>query len=323
MRLILCTVTRLSLAACLAWGWFCSAAGALEHLPGAAQSVAAFAETPTMTPMAALTSEAGLFASWRADHQERAARDGWIKTDRPSFTLSDSTVPMGWLQVESGYLYSFATFTPSSGGRGLPQGDTQQRFHTLPELNLRYGLNQWCELRVEWAGVALQQIESNGWTETYTSFAGLEVGLKLQVTQQRGWIPRSAFVPSLVLPTSSSVSRVGSTLDYIYTWDLTERFSIGGSTGAVFLDIENINFNNGFQSVIARFQFSPRFSVFCEYYGFFRGDFDDFSWSPLGDMGVQWRPLANLQIDWRIGLPLEDVDPPESFFTGVGASVRY
>ena len=230
---------------------------------------------------------------------------------------------MGWLQVESGYLYSFATFTRMPRRRGLPLGDTTQQVHTLPELNLRYGLNTWCELRVEWAGVNFQESESISWTEDETILAGLEVGFKLQVTQQRGWIPRSAFVPSLVLPTSSTVSRVGSTLDYIYTWDLTERFSIGGSTGAVFLDLENIRFNNGFQSVIARFHFSPQFSVFCEYYGFFRGDFDDYSWSPLGDAGVQWRPLANLQLDWRIGIPLDDFSPPDSFFTGVGVSVRY
>src|SRR5699024_7457534 len=108
------------------------------------------ADVEPLLPLAPLTSEAGFFARWRANHQERAARDGWIETDRPSFTLASSTVPQGWLQLESGYTYSYSNYP----------GWTAERWntHTFGELNLRWGLTNRLELRVLWGGTQFANV---------------------------------------------------------------------------------------------------------------------------------------------------------------------
>jgi hypothetical protein len=306
----------------------------------AAQPLPSEVEAEPVVPLESFTSESGWLARWQADHQRRAAKDGWIQTDRPSFTLSDSTVPKGWIQLESGYLYSYAhEHTP--GSRGLPSYDGTLNTHTLPELNLRWGLTNWAELRVSWGGVRMQyqRYESYWGIDDYfdSVIDNLEIGAKFQVTQQNGWIPKSALVASVILPTGSDYYFLGNRLfyndqvmpaiDYVYTWSVTERFSIGGSSGAVIGDVDEFAARNYFQSVIGRFHYSPALSLFCEFYGSldrrYRFTYDTYDWHPFFDTGIQWRPLANLQFDWRIGLPLGGEYQMNGLFTGVGVSARY
>jgi hypothetical protein len=284
------------------------------------QAPSATAAEPVV-PLENFTSESGWLARWRADHRRRAASDGWIQTDRPSFTLSDSTVPQGWIQLESGYTYAhgqepFSTF------------DYSQQTHTLPELNLRWGLTDWVELRVLWAGVRAENIKIDYGSSVdhhdRTLTANMGVGAKIQATEQRGWIPKSAFVTDLFMPTANADAGWVPLVDYIYTWSLTERVSIGGSTGAVFNDLtEDIAIMQYFQSVILRFHWTPRTSLFFEWYTTASKQAGDTYWYPIADTGIQWRPLANLQLDWRIGLPLGGERQMSGVFTGVGASVRY
>lgn len=279
-----------------------------------------------VVPLQSFTSEAGWFARWRASHQRRAATDGWIQTDRPSFTLSDSTVPKGWLQAESGYTYAYAHEIDNSGGIDV---EIDQYTHTAPELNVRWGVTDWAEVRVGWGGIRSESTRLDagfGPVNFDTTLnANMEVGVKLQTTQQKGWIPKSAFVTSLFLPTGDTSSDVAPAIDYIYSWYLTERFSLGGSTGAVFSNATDFGIMNYFQSVIGRFHYSPRFSFFCEYYTYLLNDTfnDDLVWSPFIDTGIQYRPVANLQFDWRVGAPVGGEPQMDGIFTGVGASLRY
>ena len=282
-----------------------------------------------MVPLESFTSESGWLAQWQADHQRRAATDGWIQTDRPSFTLSDSTVPKGWIQQETGYLYTYAHEGYFS--------EMTRDVHSLPQLNFRWGFTDWAELRVGWGGVNLFHVDyEHSNTYNFQQTANLEVGAKFQATRQNGWIPQSAFVVSAFLPTGDQIvmwpyttrnDQVMPALDYIYTWTLTERFSIGGSSGAVIGNIDGFDVQQYFQSVIGRFHCSPTFSMFCEFYGTYDRRYwfsdDYYDWSPFFDTGIQWRPLANLQLDWRIGTPLGGSYQMDGVFTGVGASFRY
>ncbi len=249
-----------------------------------------------------------------------------IKTDRPSFTLSDSTVPKGWIQLETGwnYLYSHQSFMDS----GM-RVDFDQHVNYLPDLNLRYGVTSWAELRVEWAGVAMvRQQFSEASTGTilaegsFTDSANLGIGTKLQVSRQHGWIPTSAFVTEIYLPTADG-DEVMPLVDYIYTWQLGESFSLGGSTGFVVSDIGSAEIDNFFQSVIFRYHHTARLTWFAEYYASFDRYAGDTEWFPMFDCGVQWRVWPNFQLDSKIGTPLGGEYQSDGVFTGVGASVRY
>jgi hypothetical protein len=310
-------------------------------------------EAEPLAPMVPISDEAGFFARWRADHQARAARDGWIETDRPSFTISSATVPQGWLQAETGYVYAM---------RNNPHSVSQNPRHVLPELTLRYGLFPRLELRASWMGMMLFEDTNRDPLTT-----NIQVGLKYQVSNSRGWIPQSALLASLFVPNGDGAflpvpsnaynrnNHVAPLLDYIYTWSLSERWSLGGSTGAVFDVYDEFDINEFFQSAIVRFNWTPKWMLFFEGYavfgqqpsqrhtssgwyglpsgfsGVYFGSLttsyssatnaeDDYVATYL-DSGVLWRPLANVQFDWRAGLGLND--DSDSFFTGVGASVRY
>jgi hypothetical protein len=291
----------------------------------AAQPLPSEVEAEPIVPLESFTSESGWLARWQADHQRRAAKDGWIQTDRPSFTLSDATVPKGWIQLESGYTYSDMR-ERIEDPRGLPPY-YDVKSHTLPELSLRWGLTNWAELRVLWGGVRENTQTVSGrfgsYTVSYTETADVGVGVKLQVSEQRGWIPKSAFTTDLFVPTSNYYNIWVPVIDYIYTWSLTDRVSLGGSTGAVFANLANqIAINEFFQSAILRYHWSPQVSLFIEWYTMVR-NYDGATWYPFTDLGIQWRPLANLQFDWRIGIPVGDVTDVDGLFTGVGVSVRY
>jgi hypothetical protein len=221
--------------------------------------------------------------------------------------------------------------------------------HTAPELALRYGLTNRFELRAIWAGFSLLgdgQFAQFDYTDSRTY--NLQVGLKYQVSQNHGWVPQSALVASLFLPTGdgwtmpvpsnlpNKSGHVAPLVDYVYTWQLTERWSLGGSTGGIFDGDNGFRVTEYFQSVIFRFQWNPRLSLFFEGYSFFGSQEFNVSsgWpyyyhysyersytAPYLDAGVLWRPSRNVQFDWRAGLGFGD--DADNFFTGCGLSFCY
>jgi hypothetical protein len=286
-------------------------------LPDLGQALAVEPLTPIVSSDS-FVSEPGFFARWRAGHRKRVNRDGYIETDRPSFTLSDSTVPKGWLQVETGYEYwnLQESVTLST--------DFHRTLNALPNLVVRYGWNDWIELRAEWGGVAMvdEWYESGGNTlaeRDYTVDADLKVGVKLQTTRGGGWIPKSALVTNLRLPTGDGSGNVEPDVLYIYAWSMTDSFSLGGMTGAYFNDFFSDPAISFAQSLIARYYCSPAFDLFYEFYWLI----DDGDWSSIMDAGLRWRPLANLQFDWKIGAPIGNEPQLDGVLTGVGVSFRY
>jgi hypothetical protein len=306
--------------------------GQLEQLPSVDMSSA------PVVPMADFIDESSWLDRWRQSHEDRADADTTsIVTDRPSFTYSSSTVPQGWAQVEMGYLYASKNGSPSNS------------IHTLPELALRYGLTNRLELRAIWTGVSLLgdgQFARFDYSDSRTY--NVQVGIKYQVSQNHGWVPQSAIVSTLFLPTGDGWTmpvpsnlpnrsgHVSPLVDYVYTWQLTEGWSLGGSTGGIFDGDNGFSVTEYFQSVIFRFQWNPRLSLFFEGYSFFGSQeinlnygwpyYYNYSYersytAPYLDAGVLWRPSRNVQFDWRAGLGFGD--DAENFFTGCGLSFRY
>lgn len=312
-------LARLCTAGCCAllfFSWNVPTHGA-QPLPVLDAPLAAEPLAPMVSPHN-FASEAGFFTRWRAGHRQRARRDGYIETDRPSFTLSDSTVPMGWLQVESGYEYWSLQESVTSST------DFHRTLNVLPNLFVRYGWNDWIELRAEWGGVAMvdEWYESGGTRlaeRDFTVDADLKLGVKLQTTRGGGWIPKSALVTSLSLPTGDGSGNVDPDVLYIYNWSLTDSFSIGGMTGAYFNACFSDPAISFAQSVIARYYCSPAFDLFYEFYWLT----NDGDWSAIMDAGLRWRPLANLQFDAKVGTPIGNEPQLDGILTGVGVSFRY
>jgi hypothetical protein len=254
--------------------------------------------------------------TWLATHDERNENvDTPIQTDRPSFTAAHTLVPKGWVQVESGY-----QFTYNRNG-GLLTNSNQ-----APQLNLRVGLADWVEWRTLWAGVeTVGEHTLNGGLHRFeTSSANMQTGFKFRATKENGLIPQSALITTLFLPTGSASSGTGHVsplVAYIYCWSLAEPWTLTGSTGTVLARHGNEGVDESFQSVVLGQEWSDQLSSYAEWYVVNNQDASGSSTPHTMDAGVLWRPLSNIQFDWRAGFGLNN--SADDFFTGVGFSARY
>jgi hypothetical protein len=261
--------------------------GMIAVVIGASMGTSSFAQGPVR--------------NWLAEHDQRVAdNDSYIQTDGPSFTRANSIVPQFMMQLETRYQYGS---TPT--------------VNQFPQFDLRYGVSKRFELRAEWLGVATGP--------GLRSSQDLELGFKYLTTEQRGWIPQSALMFELFTPTgygSQSIGHVAPELDYIYGWTLNDKWSVGGSTGAIFGQPPDSGVTQYYQStIINRSWADGHLIAFGEAYSRFGAPANPGAARPSLDTGLLWRPMHNLQFDWRVGMGLNQQATP--FFTSGGASFRY
>jgi len=147
-----------------------------------------------------------------------------LVTDRPDFTESALTVPVGRVQVEAGF-----TLTR----------DGDENEYTLPETLLRLGVAERWEIRLELPSVAFLE---NGADEE--GLTDMSVGFKWQFVEQEGNRPDVALLGSLTLPTGDdSFGEEGVRPGAILAagWDLSESVGEGWSLGvnAGFVEADN------------------------------------------------------------------------------------
>ncbi|GIW95818.1 MAG: hypothetical protein KatS3mg110_3859 [Pirellulaceae bacterium] len=107
------------------------------------------------------------------------------------------------------------------------------------------------------------------------------VGVKLALSQQQRWWPESAVILQLGVPTGArafSHRHLESGVNWLYGWDITERWSIAGSSGAqtgselvlVSLPLGEFSFRDQqivfHQSVTTGWAFTERVGGFFEYF---------------------------------------------------------
>jgi hypothetical protein len=237
---------------------------------------------------------------WFGDKAAPTSSNSYLQTDGPSFTRSNTTVPQGMVLLESRYQYS-----------ARPNVDS------APQLDLRVGLMPGIELRAEWAGI------DSG--TNFRSAEDLELGFKCAVTKGSGWIPQSALLVELLLPTGYGPNAIGTVapeLDYIYAWSLTDKLNLTGSTGAIIGQPGAANVTQFYQSLeVNRSWFDQHLVTFYEAYSLFGSGTNQGAVLPSMDGGLLVRPTYNVQLDWRAGFGLNQ--RATGFFTGIGLCVRF
>ena len=174
------------------------------------------------------TEKSALDRIWATLSQEDDP-DGPINTDRPTFTPANTTVPRGRLQFESGFTFNNQ---PASGARTT--------LYDLPELAMRYGITKRVEFRTFWQGQTWIQTQSRpgGPWRLGGGLSDMEVGFKWQLLtldKEKKWIPSTALITSIYAPTGGT-SVLGSHtvepyINLIYGWGVTDKLTLGGSTG--------------------------------------------------------------------------------------------
>ena len=174
-----------------------------------------------------------------------------IQTDRPDFTESAYTVPLGYVQLESGLM------------RIKLKTDSYLNLH--PTLLLKYGLTSNFELRL---ATDLVTYESNGIKET--QFLPLAIGVKIGISEEKGIIPKTAFIGHLKIPTGGQGELASTyfTPSFRFTMQhtLSEKISLGYNLGTEWSGIsaEPIFI----YTITSAISITSVFGAYLEFYGY-------------------------------------------------------
>lgn len=153
-----------------------------------------------------------------------------LTTDRPDATESPTAMPLGFLQIETGFSYD-----------SFKDQAIKNESFTYNTTLLRYGLIKNLELRVGWDFVEGRTTVNGNRLEDVTSgFNPLLLGFKTTIAQAQGWLPEIGFLGHLYLPFTAGTDYKPETTgaDFMFAFDhtLNEKSSIGYNLGAAWND---------------------------------------------------------------------------------------
>lgn len=185
-----------------------------------------------------------------------------FETDRDAFTPSTLTADPGVWIVEASYSFI----------------DNRHTFDTnsFPELLARWGISKRLELRIGWnyevggGGNVVSADEGGEGLEDATSLeheARMLYGIKADLTDQQGWIPRSCVILEGFTPTTGEGTATQVVATVAAGWELIEKMRLDGGLRFATGDVLRDDFNRWGPSVVLRIPLNERFQVHCEYFG--------------------------------------------------------
>lgn len=232
-----------------------------------------------------------------------------IVTDRPDQTESPSLVPTGGLQVETGFIYETNTHE-----------SVRSRNITYNTSLIKYGVNQNFELRLisEYLG---ERTEINEETASEaTGISPLAVGVKIRLSDEKGFWPQAALIGHVNLKTGSHEFRPKYTaMDFRFTCahTLSDKFSFGYNVGAEWSGEEETTGATFIYTATLGYAITPKLGAFIESYAFFPEEEDA---DHRFDAGVTYKFTPVVQWDLSAGIGLTENAPDE--FISTGLSVR-
>ncbi len=237
-------------------------------------------------------------------------------TDRPDQTEASSTVPAGYVQIETGWIFS----------RDDEEGVRQQA-HELPGTLVRIGLVDWLELRAGWRGYRREEVRVGSLRADRDGVGDAELGTKIHLRHENGALPEVAFLVAGSLPVGSegfSADRVDPSFRFNLSHTLSERFALGYNLGMFW---ESKVGETGKRTTLSNYLYTLALGVgLTEQLGPLVEVFGDISASATGDPahsfdgGFTYLLRNNLQLDVAAGVGLTKEAP--DWFVGVGVSVR-
>ena len=268
------------------------------------------------SPVAVLESlTGGRAADSGRDRDGEGEREGF-ETDRDSFTPATSTVGRRRLLVESAY-----SFIDNPGVKPT---------HSVPELVMRYGLTDRVELRLGWnyevGGVGNEISGTGAADENPTAERSslvrdytLSYGVKVQVTNQDRWLPRSAVIVQAFTPTGGSTGSSTATnliATYAAGWVLPNRWRFDTSFRYGTDSEGGDRFNQWAPSAVLSVPLGEKWAVHAEYFGIYSTGKAENSTEHYFSPGVHYLVSKNLEVGCRVGWGLNEQSA--RFFSNVG-----
>jgi hypothetical protein len=230
-----------------------------------------------------------------------------LVTDRPDQTESPVLIPVGALQVETGFLREKDH-----------AADADNIHYTYNTTLLKYGVTENLELRFinEYAG-SYQKI-SDLKISGMKGFNPVTVGVKIKITDSKGIIPATAFIGHIHIKSGMKDFRPDYTAaDFRFTSAkaITRNFFIGCNLGAQWDGhTPEATF---LYTVSANFNLSQQLGVFVESYGFLP---EKRKADHRFDCGLTYKLTKLIQWDISAGVGITN-NAPDSFFS-TGLSFR-
>ena len=237
-----------------------------------------------------------------------------LVTDRPDFTEASSTVGQGVIQLETGYTF-FYNDDDTTGDK--------TRTHTTPEVLLRLGISDSVELRLAWTYV-WEEMENAGVLSQRDGGSDIGIGAKIELREQCCWIPEQAILIGGSVPAgadSFSSDEVEVGVNYLYSWELADEWSLAGSSGFFTFTDASEDFVVLFQAVALGIPINDCLGMYVEYFGLYETNRATNTDQHFLNGGFAYLWNYDVQFDIRAGMGLND--DAEDFFNGAGASFRF
>lgn len=307
--------SKFFLSARLGAGWFL--VGLMANWVFAQETPWKPSGTSTSGAASAAKESSGTLLSWNSSAEAEGGPPAWdepLASDRPDFTEASSTVGRGVRQLELGYTF----FSDHDGSTSL-------QAHSYPEILYRQGvLADWLELRVGWSFNS-ERLALSGTSGTSHAADDLYLGAKLGLTPQQGGLPEMALVPQMLVPVGGdfSAGRILPGLNWLYGWDLSDFWSLAGSTQYnVSVDELTAKVHGEFaQSATLGQSWHPRVGSYAEWFMLAPNGAETEITEHYFNGGFIFRVNHNVQIDVRAGTGLSD--QATDFFSGLGTVFRF
>jgi hypothetical protein len=269
-------------------------------------SVAAPMTVAQTEPFASAGEE---FPAREPENEERE-----LETDRDAFTPATSTAGDDLTIVESSYSFI--------DNRRVAET------HSLPELLVRRGISERIELRLGWnyeVGGTGDIVSGNEDGEAPDGEIEREsqmlYGLKVAVTEQDGWIPRSAAILQGYTPTSGNAPATDVVVAYAWGWELENRWRLDSSMRYGTEHGPAEVFNQWAPSIVLRVPVTERWNVHAEYFGIYTEGSERDASRAFFSPGTHYLLTPNLELGLRLGWGITE-DAPR-FFSNVGVGWRF
>jgi hypothetical protein len=238
-----------------------------------------------------------------------------LQSDRPGFGDCPSTVGCGRCQLEMGYQYSYDHDSTAS-----------HITHDYPESLLRIGMfENWFEARVSWSQEQDSDRVFGGARTTVVGSQDMNVGFKIALTPQQGWLPKTGLVVDAFLPSGSSAFTSGKVLpeiEYIYEWQMTKNLQVDGITELArdADDVTNESFLSTSEAFGAEEKLTENLSAYVQWHVTSPSGANSVRTQQVIEGGLIVMLTPNVQYDAEYGIGLNDATP--DYFVGTGLVVR-
>ncbi len=225
----------------------------------------------------------------------RAAEFRELHTDRDAFTPATTTVEAGHRLLEASYAWIDNRGTPAT--------------NSFPELLVRLGVTERIELRLganyeQGSGgsvVSAVEVGEGLIGEELESESNVLYGLKVFVTDQERWVPRSSVIVEGFTPTSGEVWGTEPSTTYVFGWELPEQWRFDAAVRYVYADSTEGRFDKWVPSAVLRMPLTDRWEVHAEWFGAWTAGLVDDTVRPFVGPGTHYMITPTFEIGCRMG----------------------